>query len=86
MTLNHKHILGLLSDILKNQNSIQHLSLDEQTQIKELACQLLDIGITDSQLCNVLNSIQELKVNNHSYCTEEELAEWLSVIDQNILT
>lgn len=77
MPINEQHLLGLLGDILKNHTSQQYLSADEQRQIKQLSNQLLQLGLSDQQLINTLETIQ----NSNQFHSNENIQQWISVID-----
>lgn len=81
MPINEQHLLGLLADILKNHHSQQYLSNDEKRQLQQLCNQLLQLGMTDEQLIETLQAIE-----HNDFQNEQNIDQWLAVIDQNLLS
>lgn len=81
MPINEQHLLSLLTDILKNHEAQQYLSVDEQRQIQKLCNQLLKLGVNDDQLIATLQAIEQ-----NEWSSNNNVEQWISVIEQNIIS
>ncbi|WP_209123914.1 YtzH-like family protein [Alkalihalobacillus sp. BA299] len=86
MPMNNYDKLGLLADILKNQSTEQYMTKDEYEQINRLTESLLAENQTDPNLLQALQHIQQMNVNNHQPFENQDVTQWLQVLDNTTLT
>ncbi|OLO40200.1 hypothetical protein BTR23_06790 [Alkalihalophilus pseudofirmus] len=86
MPMNSYDKLGLLTDILKNQSTEQYMTKDEYDQINRLTESLIAESQNDPNLLQALQHIQQLNVNNHQPFENQDVNQWLQILDQTSLT
>ncbi|MDE5415858.1 YtzH-like family protein [Alkalihalobacterium chitinilyticum] len=86
MPMNSYDKLGLLTDILKNQSSEQYMTKDEYEQINRLTQSLIADSHNDPNLLQALQSIQQLNVDNHQPFVDQDVNQWIEILDNTSLT